>query len=149
HRIQTRSDAEQVPHGHGALVKINVRTQIGRLSAEQLQKRVDVTRSVSGRSVDLNAIARRKQNNFVEMPKALQHKRKIGRRRLFDCELFAQFNWRRLMTYSGRKEFHLTWSKWVRVVRTGLSDLAWLMGAALFVPVQLADNSRSAANHGA
>jgi len=83
------------------------------------------------------------------MAEALHHEGEIGRRRLFDCELFAQFNWRRLMTYSGRKEFHITWSTWFRAARLELPDLSWLVEAMLFVPTQIVDNSRSAANHGA
>ena len=76
------------------------------------------------------------------MAEALQHKRKIDNRGLFHRELLAQFHPRGPMTYSGREEFHATWSKWFRVVRAEFPDLAWLQGAALFVPVQIADNSR-------
>jgi hypothetical protein len=65
-------------------------------------------RCVSGRSVDFNAIACRKQNDLVEMPKALQHKRKIGNRGRFDCELFAKCERRGLVADSGGEKFHLT-----------------------------------------
>jgi len=40
------------------------------------------------------------------MAEALQHKRKIGNRRLFHRELLAEFNRRGLMTDSRREQYH-------------------------------------------
>jgi hypothetical protein len=76
------------------------------------------------------------------MAEALQHKRKIGNLGLFHSELLAEFDWRGFVTDSGGEDFHVTWSKWFRVARAERPDLARLQGAALFVPVQIADNSR-------
>ena len=76
------------------------------------------------------------------MSEALQIARKIDNLGLFYRELLANFHRRGLVTNSGGEKVHVTWSKWFRVARAQLPDLAWPQGAAPFVPVQIADNSR-------
>src|SRR3954469_19359887 len=105
-----------------------------------------MTRCLSSYSVDFNTIACRKQNDFVEVAEAFQDKRKIDNRGLFHRELLAEFHRRGFVADSGGEKFYVTYSKWFRVARAELPDLAWPQGAALFVPVQIADNSRSVAN---
>src|SRR5947207_14051792 len=82
----------------------------------------------------------------MELVTRFQYAGTIGEPGMFWRQLLSQLDRRGLMTQPGREEFHITWSKWFRVARAELPDLAWPQGAALFVPVQIADNSRLGAN---